>query len=1249
MSSTVDRRLLVLVGIFALAGVLAVGFVGLGTAADAPSEDNDTVIGNSSGVSYPSLSDDTQSPVPEFRSAATTEPPEVVRVVEYDDSIEVTFDRGVVQNNTVNTSTTSGTGDQINERNITVSVDGTEYGDDGDFDVEYSSGTDPNDAGKDVAVTLVNGSWSGLDSGRNVTVKLSGIQTDTSGGGVTTVTKSVSVTDLSVVGGGGNDTQASAEHVTQGEVIALRGSPGEDIEVKTVGGTLELSDNFGNSTAIAVDTASFTTGVTYNATFGNSTDQFFNVTSPSFDVTIEDANESVVAGDDVVVDATIENTDTVNGTQTVEFTINGTTEATTSVSLNGSESTTETFRYTTSAADQPAIDVGLTTGDNTTTTTVTVNPGPVSIKSGVEAGGNVEVVTNTSLPQSDIAALELQLDGTVIYDASNFGDDGSGSPADSGITANAPDALHDVVVNTSYQRRHDIRLYDDSDNLVDITPNRDLTVTLTVNESDGVTTDVTQDITVTGATVAESEGLDSSDTAQRIYRGAPIAIWADVSGNDTSVFLDATGQDLSTGQDSRLLTLDSMSTQFNSGETVEVEFASNSSNVEYFEVRDLDWSVSAADTDVSSETTVEVTVSAARGGAPFTAEMRNTTGAVVATRRQTLGGDGTSTLAFDPQNIDGLSIEGSPYTVTATDNRTANSNTTAEITVGEPASFAVTITETNTPVAAGETLFVDAQVDNTGEKSGTQTVTLDVPELGRDSVDVTLNAGQSTTVTLAIPTGSGDVSDYTATVTSEDDSDSVAVTVEEAATFPVTITETTSPVTVGETLQVAAEVENTGDQSGSTTVGLTIDGQQRDAATVSLDAGESESVILKWSTEAGDAGGYIALVETATDDDTASVSVEPEQNEPPVATDDSYQADEGTTLSVPAADGVLANDVDPDGDKLTAAAVTQPDFGTLHLAANGSFTYTPVAGFTGTDSFTYQATDGDGGVDTAVVSIEVKTPATAALSTLDIAGQGTTATISEDADESVSVGIENVGGRPESFDVSLDVGDVSETQTTAVISPGASDTVTFDGVTDSLAPGEYEVTVSTPDDTVNGTLVVGPPQFDVTITQTTSPVLAGETLTVDAQVQNTGVATGTQTVALAVEGADQETTGVTLAGGESTTVSLSWTATERGTHAVSVGSADTQDKTAVWVGANESDLGPPAVVDGTPPQDLDGDGVYRDLNGDGTVSLADVQLLFEHRTDMVIQDHAEFFDVDGDGTITLADVRALYQASLEQP
>jgi len=57
------------------------------------------------------------------------------------------------------------------------------------------------------------------------------------------------------------------------------------------------------------------------------------------------------------------------------------------------------------------------------------------------------------------------------------------------------------------------------------------------------------------------------------------------------------------------------------------------------------------------------------------------------------------------------------------------------------------------------------------------------------------------------------------------------------------------------------------------------------------------------------------------------------------------------------APGVLANDSDADTPSLQAGVATNPSHGTLALQPSGAFTYTPAAGFSGTDSFTYQVTD----------------------------------------------------------------------------------------------------------------------------------------------------------------------------------------------------------------------------------------------------------------------------------------------------
>jgi VCBS repeat-containing protein len=72
---------------------------------------------------------------------------------------------------------------------------------------------------------------------------------------------------------------------------------------------------------------------------------------------------------------------------------------------------------------------------------------------------------------------------------------------------------------------------------------------------------------------------------------------------------------------------------------------------------------------------------------------------------------------------------------------------------------------------------------------------------------------------------------------------------------------------------------------------------------------------------------------------------------------DRYTLVQDTTLNVDAP-GVLANDSDADGDPLSAVLFTNVQHGSLTLNSDGSFQYTPNAGFVGTDAFVYRATDG---------------------------------------------------------------------------------------------------------------------------------------------------------------------------------------------------------------------------------------------------------------------------------------------------
>ena len=104
----------------------------------------------------------------------------------------------------------------------------------------------------------------------------------------------------------------------------------------------------------------------------------------------------------------------------------------------------------------------------------------------------------------------------------------------------------------------------------------------------------------------------------------------------------------------------------------------------------------------------------------------------------------------------------------------------------------------------------------------------------------------------------------------------------------------------------------------------------------------------------------------------SNVAPPPPVNAAPTASNDNYQVAVDTPLTVAAGTGVLANDSDPDQDTLTASVTAQPSNGSVVLSADGGFTYTPNAAFTGQDTFTYQSSDGQAVSNTATVGIDVQ-------------------------------------------------------------------------------------------------------------------------------------------------------------------------------------------------------------------------------------------------------------------------------------
>ncbi len=147
--------------------------------------------------------------------------------------------------------------------------------------------------------------------------------------------------------------------------------------------------------------------------------------------------------------------------------------------------------------------------------------------------------------------------------------------------------------------------------------------------------------------------------------------------------------------------------------------------------------------------------------------------------------------------------------------------------------------------------------------------------------------------------------------------------------------------------------------------------------------------------------------------DTATISIAV-GNQLPVATAATVVTDESVAVAI------TLQASDPDGDTLSYSVISGPTNGTLTGTAP-DLTYTPNAGFTGADSFDFQVDDGNGGTDTAAVSITV-IPVAAGLvaywpmsegsgtTTADASGNGHNGTLVSDASWSAGIPGVTFGG-----------------------------------------------------------------------------------------------------------------------------------------------------------------------------------------------------------------------------------------------
>jgi VCBS repeat-containing protein len=309
------------------------------------------------------------------------------------------------------------------------------------------------------------------------------------------------------------------------------------------------------------------------------------------------------------------------------------------------------------------------------------------------------------------------------------------------------------------------------------------------------------------------------------------------------------------------------------------------------------------------------------------------------------------------------------FTYTASDGMNTSAETTVTITV-EPKNDAPVASNDSYRTATGATLTVssadegvlanDTDVDGDGL---TVTVVVTNPEHGTLTVELdgtfsyTPEAGYQGLDTFSYTVTDGELTSNAATVTIEINSRAVAVN--DAYTMAEDGTLTADAA--GGVL--ANDTDADGDLLSASVVAQPAHG------TLVLQSDGSFTYAPAEDYAGTDTFTYLVNDEYgASPAATVTITIEA-ANDAPTASDDTYRVDGTEALVVAAADGLLANDVDPDGDTLAVTVVVSPQHGTLELAADGGFTYTPDAEFPGSDSFTYTVSDGTETSDEATVTV----------------------------------------------------------------------------------------------------------------------------------------------------------------------------------------------------------------------------------------------------------------------------------------
>ncbi|WP_121822459.1 hypothetical protein [Halostella salina] len=386
------------------------------------------------------------------------------------------------------------------------------------------------------------------------------------------------------------------------------------------------------------------------------------------------------------------------------------------------------------------------------------------------------------------------------------------------------------------------------------------------------------------------------------------------------------------------------------------------------------------------------------------------------------------------------------------------------------------------------------------------------------------------------------------------------------AQFNVTITDTSAPVTAGESVAVTARVTNTAAFTNTQRIALhEFNGTTVDTTEVTLGPGENATVTLRWQTTEGDGATDRLRVATPNCETTGRITVE--------AADDSdgdsggtETPDNGTTDGSGGGGGGTAGSTDA---SIGVASVDAPETVGRGDVLDLSATVANTGGSAGTAviefSFDRSSAGGEavrlGGGNSTTVAFEERIPpdiepgeyqynirteegkrggivtitAPDALVVTDITAPNR---VTAGSAVEVSATVANTADIEGTGTVDIGVGDDRIATQSIAVDSGGSRTVTFTpSIPEDTDPGDHEVQVQLGESEAATELVVVPPaSFEVTAIETPDRATPGDTVPVAANISNTGPTEGTVTAALVLNGQVETRKQIRLAGGETTRI-----------------------------------------------------------------------------------------------------------------